>query len=123
MCRSAFSIIQALTCSKMFPANGDQNVMNDSDSISLKTVVSIPLPRKTVFSHASSIIVCKGAGGGHLFYGGLVSQILGALNFNQAGFLFFLSGSQAFSLKILLFFFEHLVITLYTKRIKRNLPF
>lgn len=35
MCRSAFSIIQALTRSKMFPANGDQNVMNDSDIVFL----------------------------------------------------------------------------------------
>ena len=31
MCRFAFNIIQALTCSKMLPADGDQNVMNDAD--------------------------------------------------------------------------------------------
>ena len=35
MCRSAFNINQALTCSKMFPADGDQNVMNDFDMVFL----------------------------------------------------------------------------------------
>ena len=92
----------------MFPADGDQNVMNDVD---MDTVVSIPLPKENSFItrfqyHRLCVCVGRWGGGG----GGRGPFFIGDLSSKFSGpkilirFSFFLSFTSLFSQNFLILF-------------------